>query len=129
MATEEMDEGKLVILVSGSRYWKTDQHITILYRELSKFPKGTILVHGNQTGVDTIAKAIGIKLEFDVRDYSADWGRFGRAAGPIRNKQMLNCEKPDHVLCFHDDIEKSSGTKNMMKIAEEAGVHTVLFMI
>lgn len=60
------------------------------------------------------------------RPFPADWKQYGKAAGPIRNKQMLDEGQPDLVLCFHDDIEKSKGTKNMYELAKARGIKTKL---
>ena len=50
--------------------------------------------------------------------YPANWKKHGRAAGPIRNKQMLEEAKPDLVIAFPG----GAGTANMVKQAREAGV-------
>lgn len=60
--------------------------------------------------------------EVQLERYPANWDKFHKAAGPIRNKQMLDEGKPDIVLAFHDDLENSRGTGNMVKIASDAGV-------
>jgi hypothetical protein len=44
-----------------------------------------------------------------VRAFPADWNRFGPAAGPIRNRLMLD-ENPDLVIAFHSDLSNSRGT-------------------
>ena len=66
------------------------------------------------------AEALGIAVE----SYPAQWHRYGRAAGPIRNLQMLVEGKPDAVLAFNNCIEKSRGTKDMVARATEAGIPT-----
>lgn len=121
------------LLITGSRDWESLEHFEIIHRELSKFPAGTILVHGACGGVDTIAALIARELRFVVRDYPADWDRYGpKAAGMIRNHAMLKAEhlpeEPvDLVLAFHEDIENSRGTKGMVRIAKKASVPTLLF--
>ncbi len=115
----------LVLLVSGDRHWTSEDPIR---RELSKFPRGTIVVHGAQRGVDTIAGRVAEELGFVVRPYPARWWESGKAAGPIRNAEMLEKEKPDLVLAFHPDIDrKSRGTKDMVAQAEKAGVPVKIF--
>lgn len=39
--------------------------------------------------------------------FPAKWNEHGKAAGPIRNQQMLTEGKPDVVFAFHDDIASS----------------------
>lgn len=97
------------------------------------------LIEGCAKGADSIANWWGrcapthshnenLDQHFDVTEFvhlpfPADWNRYGRAAGPIRNRQMLTEGKPDLVVAFHDDIESSKGTKDMVTIAEKAGVY------
>jgi len=53
--------------------------------------------------------------------YPADWEKLGRAAGPIRNEQMLREGKPDLVVAFPG----ARGTAHMVRIAREAGVRVI----
>jgi hypothetical protein len=85
-----------------------------------------LIIHGAAKGADTIAGNIANKLGFQVVSVPAEWEKYGRAAGPIRNKIMLNME-PDLVLAFHSDIENSKGTKNMVEIARKKGVETIVY--
>lgn len=56
-----------------------------------------------------------------VEPYPADWS-IGRAAGPIRNKRMIVEGKPDLVVAFHDSLETSRRTRNMINQAISAGI-------
>jgi hypothetical protein len=60
-----------------------------------------------------------------VMEFPADWDLHGKAAGPIRNRQML-LAKPEIVIAFHDDLDSSKGTKDMVKIAKRTGVKVKL---
>jgi len=95
------------ILVSGDREW---DDIETIHEVLRHFPPGTILIHGDARGADTIAKLIGEELGFDVRAYPY-LSALGRAGGPARNTQMAQ-ENPDieEVIGF----SKSKGTKDML---------------
>jgi hypothetical protein len=53
---------------------------------------------------------------------SAKWEKYGLAAGPIRNQEMLDTYKPDLVVAFHNDIEHSKGTKDMITRAMNYGI-------
>ena len=61
----------------------------------------------------------------------ADWGRYGRAAGPMRNGQMLDAlvsgpvapadDAHDRlVIAFHDSLSESRGTADMVGKARRA---------
>ena len=60
------------------------------------------------------AKERGYKLEC----YPADWGHYGKAAGPVRNMNMANVA--DDVIVFWDG--ESSGTKNMIETAKAKNI-------
>lgn len=83
---------------------------------------GTEIIHGACRGADLLGAKVAESLGLGVEPYSADWDRYGHAAGRIRNKQMLREGKPDLVLAFHADIVYSKGTKHMVSIAQVAGV-------
>lgn len=111
------------VLVCGSRDWTGWRAIE---RELAKLPLGTILVHGAARGADTIAAVVGIRLGLKVEAYPAQWESFGRAAGAVRNKWMLD-SGPDLVLAFHRNLGESKGTAHMVRIAKKKGVEVRVF--
>ena len=49
----------------------------------------------------------------------ADWRKHGKAAGPIRNKAMIDEHKPDWLIAFPG----GRGTSNMIRQAQDAGIH------
>jgi hypothetical protein len=117
------------VLVCGSRNWFDRGPIE---RELRKLPPGTIIVHGAAPGADSLADSVARCLGFEVRVYPAEWATHGRAAGPIRNSEMLTKEhrsdEPiDLVLAFAKDFSLARGTSDMMRKAREAGVHVEPF--
>jgi len=115
------------ILVTGDRNW--DDLVTVveafekLLEEFDLHPQDITLIHGAATGADTIADIVGNELGMDVRPYPARWSKYGRAAGPIRNKEMLD-ENPDIklALAFHSDLERSKGTRDMIIRLKRAGI-------
>jgi hypothetical protein len=61
------------------------------------------------TDADTLAREFGEHKGIPVRTFPADWERHGRAAGPIRNRQMLEEGKPDLVVAFLDGRARRTG--------------------
>jgi len=104
------------VLICGSRSWTDRKAIRDF---LLTLPKSSVVIEGEASGVDTIAREEAEKLGIEVLKFPADWKRYGRAAGPIRNRQMLVEGKPDIVVAFHSDISKSKGTLNMLRQAKE----------
>ncbi len=82
----------------------------------------TVIIQGMCRGADKIARNFARLRGHVVMGYPADWDRYGRAAGPIRNKQMLDEGKPDLVIAFHNNIDQSKGTADMIEQARKAGI-------
>lgn len=102
----------------------------IIERELRKLPVDTVVIHGAARGADTlgkfVAERIGLKVINDGKGFPADWKRYGKGAGPIRNQQMLDDGKPDLVLAFHENINESVGTKDMVARARRIGLKVMI---
>ncbi len=115
------------VLVTGDRKWgettgRLSQDYGTMYARMKKLQPGSVIIQGGARGADAMAKGIGQSLGFLVITYEANWDYQHRAAGPIRNGQMLKDGKPELVLAFHDDIEGSKGTLDMVTKATKAGV-------
>ena len=113
------------VLVCGSRHFN---QLSMMVEELKKYfvGPGDTLIHGCAKGADMLSEA-AIMILFSslgtmpsIKRYPADWDKHGKAAGPIRNKQMLEEGKPDLVIAFM--AKDSRGTKNMVDQATKAGV-------
>lgn len=76
------------------------------------------VIAGGATGADTVAKEWALSWGLTFTEYKADWTRYGKAAGPIRNELMLSAEQPNLVIAFPG----GSGTRNMIKQARALSV-------
>ena len=74
-----------------------------------------IVVEGEAKGVDSIAKSWAISKNFQLEPHKPDWKRFGRGAGIVRNKEMV--EASDFVLILWDGSSK--GTLSDIKLCEK----------
>ena len=113
------------VLVCGSRYFDNEPFI---FDELRKLPEGTTIISGGATGADSIAHKFAKLNEYPVKVFQAEWSKYGRAAGPIRNQKMLDEGKPDLVLAFFKE-KYSAGTVDMVSRAREAGVEVKEFIV
>jgi len=108
------------VLVCGGRYWNDAEAIR---RELVALgPSVECVIHGGADGADTLAGRVAAELGIPVRVFRAEWDRYGRAAGPIRNTRMLDEGQPDLVLAFHADLSRSRGTADMVAKARARGI-------
>lgn len=104
------------ILICGSRSW-SDIHA--IRMRLIALPPNSTIIHGAAPGADTIAGWLAGDFGFTVHAFPADWKKHGKAAGPIRNRQMLD-EKPDLVLAYWDGT--SIGTSDCITEARKRGI-------
>lgn len=120
------------VLVSGSRDWPHEgKHadavrmtLTTLYGRIKKAWPGEqepILVHGTAAGVDELAAGIWIGLGGDVEPHPADWKKWGRQAGYVRNKEMVDLGADMCLVFIHNN---SRGASNTAKLADKAGIRT-----
>ena len=75
------------------------------------------IVSGGAPGADTLAVTLATAHKWPFKIFPADWEKHGRAAGPIRNKQMA--KYADMAIVFWDG--KSRGAQNMIQQMREAG--------
>lgn len=119
------------VLVCGGRDYP-DRHA--VWRELDRLceaddahPLGKValtIIHGAcRTGADRWADEWAVINWSKFEEFPADWDRYGRAAGPIRNQRMLDQGKPDLVLAFPG----GAGTRDMIARALRAGVRVELY--
>lgn len=108
------------ILVTGSRHW-TDRGMIWDALNKASFEIGTTIVHGDcPTGADYWAK-LWTKTQPDVIEeaYPANWKKFGKLAGPIRNQQMVDLGAD---ICLAFPLPSSRGTYDCIRKAKAAGI-------
>jgi hypothetical protein len=88
-----------------------------LDRVLRKYPD-LVVIEGGAKGADTIAREWARERGLHVQEYLAEWAKYGKRAGFLRNERMLREGKPDAVIAFPG----GSGTAMMCEIARAAGV-------
>jgi hypothetical protein len=113
------------VLICGDRNWTDyDYILETLKKYLADHTPNAIdfVIEGEANGADKLGRKAAEELGIVVLPYPAKWEQHGRAAGPIRNKQMLVDGKPDEVWAFHDNLSASKGTMNMIITAREKGI-------
>lgn len=75
----------------------------------------TEVVCGMARGVDTLGKRWAEANGIPVTEFPANWSKYGRAAGPIRNEEMA--KYADALIAVRRP--ESRGTKDMVKRAIE----------
>jgi phosphoserine phosphatase len=115
------------VLVTGDRHWDDDHVISTLllgYSEAAAFQSEVLyVIQGGQRGADELARTWAEQaLDVESITEHADWERYGLAAGPIRNRKMIDEHEPEVVLAFHNNLPLSKGTRDCVKYAREQGI-------
>lgn len=108
------------IIVCGGRDYQNSAAVNARLDEIHAKTPIEAVIHGNASGADRLggiwANTRGVKCW----PVSAQWSKFGRAAGPKRNQQMLGMGV-SLVVAFPG----GRGTRDMVKRAEKAGVSVI----
>lgn len=120
------------VLVCGDREWNKQAPIVAQLHRIAKAEQLEAVIEGDAPGADTLAGRAAdalIDAGYPVvhLTYPAEWQKYGRAAGPIRNKQMITEGKPNLVLAFHSDLIRSKGTRDMLRQAHNHFIHFQVF--
>ena len=108
------------VIITGSRDWQDRQAIDDALRDVG----ATLVAHGDAKGADWIANEVAHSLNLDVVRFPANWNKYGKSAGPRRNRLMFDMVKPDLVLAF--PLKESVGTWDMADYAESKGCQVVV---
>lgn len=109
------------VLVCGGRNF--DNYVAI-YHALDDIQEErgpfTEVITGGASGADTWAESWAWMAKIPHRAFKADWRAHGRAAGPIRNQQMVEA-LPDLVVAFPG----GRGTADMTRRATAANIPVI----
>jgi len=114
------------VIVCGGRKFDDVELVESVLDEIWRDSPGELtLLHGCASGTDAIANAWALAKRAEggcvtIARFPARWSRYGRAAGPVRNQEMLTYGQPDLVIAFPG----GSGTADMVERARRAKVET-----
>lgn len=121
------------LLITGSRQWTDKQELeSVLHAQWLRHPWGLIIVHGDcPRGADRMTREWCERMtQFNAgkiggppcteERHPADWDRHGKAAGFIRNQEMVSLGAD---LCIAFVVPgKSKGTQHTINLARKAGI-------
>lgn len=107
-----------VVLVCGGRDYSDHSCVYETLDSIHREAPITKLVTGGARGADTLAQDWATLRNVTNTIYMADWARYPRAGGIIRNQQMLAQEHPTLVVAFPG----GRGTADMVRRSRSAGV-------
>lgn len=112
------------LVVAGSRSFVDFDRLSADLDHLlsQKSPDEVEIVSGGAVGADALAERYARSRGLSLRVFPADWRRWGRVAGPIRNHQMA--AYADAAVVYWDGC--SRGSADMISSASAAGLRVVV---
>ena len=128
---KKIENGKpYKILVCGGRHFESYGLLKVVLGKLiEKFYihiSTSEIVSGHCQGADMLGEKYAEEYGVSVRRFPADWGKYKRKAGPIRNKQMI-----DYISDFENKLvvafttADTVGTRNTIKLAQKNNIPVV----
>lgn len=122
-----MQKQGYVLLIAGScrftdyRTFSEGMEIVI-----SRWGAPSLVISGAAKGVDSLAVKWAMSAKIPVNEFPAEWSKYGKAAGPKRNGQMVRMA--DKVVAFVDDRSvRTWDTINKTK--QHVGKQLIVFKI
>lgn len=104
---------KRTVIVTGGREYADYLRI----RDVLNLINPDKVVQGGAAGADALAKAWAISKGVPCDTIKANWDEHGRAAGPIRNREMIQWYATAIIVAFPG----GRGTENCVKTAIDLG--------
>jgi len=104
------------VIIAGSRHIPDDMADRVVAAAMTRWGiTPTVILSGTAEGVDQAGERWAEARSIPIERYPADWKKHGRAAGPLRNKEMA--ENADATLVIWDGV--SRGSKSMLREAKK----------
>lgn len=122
------------VLVTGSRDWTDEETIrrgldqaivnALCTVDIDELYDLVTVVHGGARGADALVAKVAAELGCQLEEHPADWERHGKAAGPIRNAEMVAAGAD---ICLAFPRGASRGTRGCMRLAALAGIEVLAY--
>jgi len=114
------------VVFTGSRNWDQIEPVTVVLASLQDAYGDDLWVYvGDARGLDAVVREECSRLGIGFSVFVAQWGEFGKMAGPMRNRAMLDAAAPVAVLHAFP-MGGSRGTWGCVREAKERGVPVVV---
>lgn len=110
------------VAIIGSRTFNDYNYLSSCLQKL--FPEPFEVVSGGAKGADALSERYAKDNGLPTIIFKPDWDLHGKAAGFIRNKDIINAA--DKVVAFWDG--KSKGTKHSIDLAVNQGKEVIIFI-
>jgi YspA, cpYpsA-related SLOG family len=111
----------MTVLVCGGRDFDDEDGLFSALDALHYGKKITRLVHGAAKGADTLGARWALGKGIFSAGYPAQWDKYGKKAGVVRNQEMLDREEIEFVVA----CPGGRGTADMVRRATAAGIPVI----
>jgi hypothetical protein len=111
------------VIIAGGRDFDDFNKLCKVCDEFLQDQNKVEIVSGAYKGADLLGERYAAERNYPIKQFPADWKRYGKSAGHKRNTEMAIYA--DTLIAFWD--EKSKGTKNMIDLASKAGLKVRIY--
>ena len=105
------------LAIVGSRDFNDYELMSEYIRSRFNLSEVDAVVSGGAKGADSLAAKFAQEHDIELIVKKAEWDKYGRAAGPMRNKLII--QEADAVVAFPS--AQSKGTLNSINLARKLG--------
>lgn len=106
------------VIIAGSRSFNNYPFLHRKCAHLIGDRKEVTIISGTARGADVLGERFAKLRGYKIEQHPADWGKFGKSAGYVRNEKMARVS--DCLIAFWDG--KSRGTRHMIDLAKKHGL-------
>lgn len=110
------------IIVAGGREFNNYELLKEKLDELIGENTDIEIVSGMARGADTLGIQYAKERGYKIKEFPANWDKYGKSAGYKRNEEMANYG--DTSICFWNGISK--GTKHMIDLSNKYKLNTTV---
>lgn len=119
-----MSDKPFYVLVTGGRDFNDKKLLDrVMHAQKLDLPEGSemIIVQGGAKGADFLARRWALSWNIPLINIPADWRKFDKGAGAVRNQQMLDWFPIELVIAFPG----GKGTADMVERADKAKIEII----
>ncbi|CAH1657736.1 conserved hypothetical protein [Hyphomicrobiales bacterium] len=109
------------VLVCGGREYANRKRLRSALSDMHKEAPISVVIAGGAPGADRLAEEWARHYGVPAIRMEANWTRYGKKAGPIRNQWMIDLCSPEVVVAFPGGF----GTTDMIRRARSANIKVI----
>lgn len=116
------------LIIAGSRHFNfSHEFLEILINKMIGPFHPDEIVSGGATGIDSSGEDLADRKNITLKRFPADWDKHGKAAGPIRNKEMV--EYADALILIWDGESRGSANMKQEMLKLDKPVYEVILKV